>query len=199
MKTGKLLLLGMTALSAVSSCQKYPGATEGGADRILIGNVITMDKDSTLAQAVAFKDGNVHFHCIGDGATALAVKGIIRGQNAAGVKDGRNTIAHLQLVNPEDIRRMADNSIIAVSAPQWDLLDHDEYSLIEGYIGDRVNTMFPAKPFLDAGALLNFHSDYPITVPLRFRQLRSTSLGSGDRRIISVRWRLARWPMKTKP
>ena len=114
---------------------------------------------------------NVHFHCIGDGATALAVEGIVNGQNAAGVKDGRNTIAHLQLVSPGDIRKMADNHIIAVLAPQWALLNNDGYNLIERYIGsDRAKTMFPIKSFVEAGALINLHSDYPVSVPLSIQQ-----------------------------
>lgn len=114
---------------------------------------------------------NVHFHCIGDGATALAVEGIVNGQNAASVKDGRNTIAHLQLVSPEDIQKMAGKHIIAVLAPQWAFLDQDEYSITEGYIGsDRVKTMFPVKSFVEARALINLHSDYPVSVPLSVQQ-----------------------------
>lgn len=114
---------------------------------------------------------NVHFHCIGDGATALAVEGITSGQNAAGVKDGRNTIAHLQLVSPEDIQKIADNNIIAVLAPQWAFLDQDEYSLVEKYIGaDRAKSMSPIKSFVDAGALINLHSDYPVSIPLSIQQ-----------------------------
>lgn len=57
----RLLLFGLTALVTVSSCKKSTGTDYGAADRILIGNVITMDKDSTVAQAVAFKDGKVLF------------------------------------------------------------------------------------------------------------------------------------------
>lgn len=113
---------------------------------------------------------NVHFHCIGDSATALAVEGIIRGQNAAGVEFGRNTIAHLQLVDPEDIKKIAKNNIIAVLAPQWALQDQDEYKLTQKYIGHRAETMFPVKSFLEAGALINLHSDYPVSVPLSIQQ-----------------------------
>lgn len=51
----------MAALAVVSSCQKKSETTYCEADRILIGNVITIDKDCTVAQAVAFKDGKVLF------------------------------------------------------------------------------------------------------------------------------------------
>lgn len=122
---------------------------------------------------------NVHFHCIGDGATACAVEGITNGQNAAGVENGRNTIAHLQLVSPEDIQKIADNHITAVLAPQWALLTQDEYDFTEGYIGpDRAQTMFPIKSFVEAGALINLHSDYPVSVPLSIQQCFCASICS---------------------
>lgn len=120
-----------------------------------------------IAEAVEFanKNGmNVHFHTIGDGAIRTAVEGIIKGQKAAGVTDARNTMAHLQIIQPEDIQKIADNNIIPVCAPLWCPLD-PEYSKHEiAYLGkDRVDSEYRVKSFFDAGCKVNFHSDYPVS------------------------------------
>ena len=54
-------MAGIVALAVVSSCQKKSETTYGEIGRILVTNVITMDKDCTVAQAVAFKDGKILF------------------------------------------------------------------------------------------------------------------------------------------
>lgn len=117
-----------------------------------------------VARIVAFnnKNGmNVHFHSIGDAATNTAIKGIVQAQAETGIKDGRNAIAHLQIVKPEVFKKMADNNIIPIVAPLWLPKYPDEYPIYCRYIGDRADTEYPIKSFYDAGCLVNFHSDYP--------------------------------------
>ena len=120
-----------------------------------------------IAEAVEFANRNgmnVHFHTIGDGAIRTAVEGIIKGQKAAGIADARNTLAHLQIIKPEDIQKIADNNIIPVCAPLWCPID-PEYSKHEiAYLGqERVNSEYRVKSFFDAGCKVNFHSDYPVS------------------------------------
>ena len=126
-----------------------------------------------VARIVAFANGhgmNVHFHSIGDAATRTAVEGIIKGQDKAGVKDGRNAVSHLQVVHPEDIARMADNRIIAVVAPLWAPKYPFEYEYTCQYLGKRADTQYPVKSFYDAGTNVNFHSDFPISASLSMPQ-----------------------------
>lgn len=123
-------------------------------------------ESSRVARIVAFnnKNGmNVHLHSIGDAATHTAVEGIAQAAAETGVKDGRNAMSHLQVVNPRDYQTFADNNIIAVVAPLWAAKFPDEYGISCSYIGKRAETMYPVKDFYDAGCKVNFHSDYPIT------------------------------------
>lgn len=106
----------------------------------------------------------VHLHTIGDGAVKFAVDAIEEAQQKSGIYNARNCMAHLQLVQPEDVKRMADNNIIAVVAPMWTPYDDTVSPLEEIYIGkDRCTGAYPIKSFLDAGAVIAFHSDYPVS------------------------------------
>lgn len=123
-------------------------------------------ESSRVAKIVAFnnKNGmNVHFHSIGDAATRTVVEGIVQAVAETGVKDGRNAVAHLQVVRPEDIRSFAANNIIAVVAPLWASKFPIEYDITCSYIGDRAEKEYPVKDFYDAGCKVNFHSDYPVS------------------------------------
>ena len=120
-----------------------------------------------VADAVAFANRNginVHFHAIGDAAVRNAVDGIISGQQQAGVSDARNTIAHLQIVRPEDVKRIYENHIIPVVAPLWVPYD-SAYSQHEiDYLGrERFDNEYRIKDFFDLGCPVNFHSDYPVS------------------------------------
>ncbi|MCQ2205405.1 MAG: amidohydrolase [Bacteroidaceae bacterium] len=120
-----------------------------------------------IADAVAFANRNginVHFHAIGDAAVRNAVDGIISGQQQAGVSDARNTIAHLQIVRPEDVKRIYENHIIPVVAPLWVPYD-SAYSQHEiDYLGqERFDNEYRVKDFFDLGCPVNFHSDYPVS------------------------------------
>lgn len=120
-----------------------------------------------VADAVAFANRNginVHFHAIGDAAVRNAVDGIISGQQQAGVSDARNTIAHLQIVRPEDVKRIYENHIIPVVAPLWVPYD-SAYSQHEiDYLGqERFDNEYRIKDFFDLDCPVNFHSDYPVS------------------------------------
>lgn len=126
-------------------------------------------ESSRVAKIVAFnnKNGmNVHFHSIGDAATRTAVEGISQAVAETGIKDGRNAVSHLQVVNPRDFQAFTDNGIIAVVAPLWVGKFPDEYPITTRYIGERADTEYPIKSFYDAGCKVNFHTDYPITTSM---------------------------------
>ena len=119
-----------------------------------------------ITEAVAFANNNgmnAHFHCIGDAAIRTAVDAIIKAQNQTGIKDKRNTIAHLQIIKPEDIDKIAQNNIIPVVAPLWVPKDSDYFSHELAYLGERANTQYRIKSFFDKGCCVTFHSDYPVS------------------------------------
>ena len=106
----------------------------------------------------------VHLHTIGDGAVKFAVDALDQAQKESGVYDARNCMAHLQLVRPEDVKRMADNKIIPIVAPLWTPYDEHVSPLEEKYIGaERCDNAYPIKSFIEAGATIVFHTDYPVS------------------------------------
>ncbi len=119
-----------------------------------------------ITEAVAFANQNgmnAHFHCIGDAAVRTAVDAIVKAQNQTGITDKRNTIAHLQIVQPEEIDKMAQNHIIPVVAPLWAPIEPDYFSHEVAYLGNRAYEQYPIKSFFDKGCCVTFHSDYPVS------------------------------------
>ena len=115
-----------------------------------------------MINAANLEDLVVHVHSIGDASTQLIVNGMIKSQQQTGSEDARNAIAHLELVDKKDIERMGKNKIIACVAPMWSPF-MPTYSEIEiKYLGKkRGMSILPIKSFVDANALIAFHSDYP--------------------------------------
>lgn len=121
---------------------------------------------SRVAKVVGFNNlngMNVHFHTIGDAAIHTALEGISQAVAQTGVRDGRNALSHLQVVDPSDFQAFADNEIIPVVAPLWTPKLLPEYDITRSFIGKRADTQYPVKSFYDLGCKINFHSDYPIS------------------------------------
>lgn len=120
-----------------------------------------------VAKIVAFNNKNgmlVHFHAIGDGASRVVAEGIAKAAKETDVKNGRNAVAHLQLVKPEVIRMFAEYNIIPVVPPLWTPKEPIIYEYTVQFVGsDRAENQYPIKSFYDAGCKVNFHSDYPVS------------------------------------
>lgn len=91
-----------------------------------------------IEKIVSFANENglyVHFHAIGDEAIKTAVDAICASEDSTGIRDARNIIAHLQIVRPEDIKRMGEYKIMAAVAPLWATMGDSAYEQMVGYIG----------------------------------------------------------------
>jgi predicted amidohydrolase YtcJ len=108
----------------------------------------------------------VHVHSIGDAATRLILDAFQHARDVNGVHDARYQVTHVQLVTPEDIRRFAELSVIAVPQPFW-FSKGPFYSKIEApYLGEeRASHEYPMQSFFDAGVTVASASDFPVTVP----------------------------------
>ncbi|MCQ2335284.1 MAG: amidohydrolase [Paludibacteraceae bacterium] len=124
-------------------------------------------ESSRVAKIVAFnnKNGmNVHFHSIGDAATHIIVEGVAQAVAETGIREGRNAVSHLQVVDTADYQAFANNNLIAVVAPIWSFKEPIGYDYTVQYIGlDRAENQYPIRSFYDLGCKVNFHSDYPIS------------------------------------
>ena len=107
----------------------------------------------------------IHVHSIGDAATRITLDGFAYARQENGVRDARDMITHLQLVNEADIPRFADLGVIAVPQPYWFVIDTYYHQAVE-YVGQgRADKQYPMKSFFDAGVTVASASDYPVSWP----------------------------------
>jgi len=126
----------------------------------------TWDGDS-LAQAARRVDElgfQIHIHAIGDAAVRQALDAIAHVVTVNGPRDRRPVIAHLQLVDAGDIARFGELGVIANMQPLWAQLDPiltlPSIAPIGALRGDR---QYQIKSLADAGAILAFGSDWPVS------------------------------------
>lgn len=120
----------------------------------------------TKAVVLTNKEGmNLHIHAIGDGAVKTAMDAVEAGQKITGNYDQRNAFAHLQLVRPEDVKRIAENNVVALVAPLWAPYDFGKYAEKEiAFLGQARNDVsHPTKCFRDQGGVIAFHTDFPVS------------------------------------
>lgn len=122
------------------------------------------DKMTELITAASQKGLSVHVHSEGDGATRFMLNCIEKSQEITKNKDQRNVLAHLHIVKDEEIQKMAKTGSVAAVAPLWtpDFPGAGEQEV--QYIGqERYDNTYPIKSFVDKGATIVFHTDYPIS------------------------------------
>lgn len=122
------------------------------------------DKMVRLLVAASKKGLPVHVHSEGDGATKYMLNCIAKAQEISKDYDQRNMLAHLHLVADEDIKKMASTHSIAAVAPLWTPFFPGEGEQEVAYVGQhRSDVSYPIKSFVDEGATIVYHSDYPIS------------------------------------
>ena len=111
----------------------------------------------------------VHIHTVGDGASKFAMDCFENAELNNCNFTTRNCLAHLQVVKPEDIKRVSEYNVIAIVAPLWVPIEKAYFKSEVDYLGeDRAYNEYPIKSFEDAGATICFHTDYPITSIVNF-------------------------------
>lgn len=127
-------------------------------------NVKDVDKLIALVRSANEAGFSVHTHSIGDGASRLMLDAYQAVQEETCNFNARNSLAHLQLIRPEDIKRCGDYNVGAVVAPLWAPISPLYFKQEIDYIGeDRAWSSYPLKSFEDAGANICFHTDYPVS------------------------------------
>ncbi|MCR5078301.1 MAG: amidohydrolase [Bacilli bacterium] len=122
------------------------------------------DKMVRLIVAASNHNMNVHVHTIGDAAIRAWLDAFAEAEEKTGNFDQRNAMAHLQCAHKEDIKRIAEYNIMAVDGMMWRSKNSCDYYIPEKNIGtDRVRKTYSLKAYLDNGALLASHSDFPVS------------------------------------
>ena len=127
------------------------------------------EEDDLLNALCVFDDLDfqVHLHAIGDAAVRQALDAIEAMQRVNPRRDRRPVIAHAQLIHPDDIKRFKRLGVIANYQPLWTYLDPMNKELILPRLGEqRNNRQYPLRTMLDAGAMISFGSDWPVTSQL---------------------------------
>ena len=110
---------------------------------------------------------NIHTHQIGDGAAELVLDALEYARKKNGARDSRHTLAHVQVIEPKDVKRMAAMGMNAVIAPYWSIVDDYYWELYVPYLGEEkaYNEQYPAASLMEAGINTSFHCDFSVTEP----------------------------------
>ncbi len=159
--------------------------------------VTLQSTDTTLdfTRAAVANDFSIHFHAIGDRAVQVAtdaIAAVTTGKPAT----NRHSIAHAQLVSPEDGVRIAALKIPVAFTFSWASRDFGYDATVIPFI-DRIGSLqdmydpanyymqqaYPARWILDAGGVLAAGSDAPVVSadPLPFLNIEmAVTRDSGD-------------------
>ncbi len=106
----------------------------------------------------------VHLHAIGDAAVRDALDAIEQSADVIADGDLRPVIAHLQVIDPVDLGRLATLGVIACFQPLWAQPDPLQEVLTVPRIGpERAARQYPIHSVLASGAPVSFGSDWPVT------------------------------------
>jgi hypothetical protein len=120
-----------------------------------------------LAEAVTRLDGlgfQVHVHAIGDRAVREALDAFAVARRRGGAADRRHTIAHVQVVDPDDLPRFAALDVVVNAQPLWAQPEPQMTALTLPVLGPRRGArQYPWASLLRTGARLAFGSDWPVS------------------------------------
>jgi predicted amidohydrolase YtcJ len=136
-----------------------------------------------LAAAVTALTGEsfqVHMHVIGDRAVRNALDAVEAAITVHGRHDLRHHLAHIQLVQPEDIPRFRELDVVANCQAYWANFDPQMNVLTVPFLGqDRVDLSYPFNSLLKNGTVLAMGSDWSVSTanPLAQMEVAVTRIG----------------------
>ncbi|HEX5936486.1 MAG TPA: amidohydrolase [Actinomycetota bacterium] len=120
-----------------------------------------------LSEAVTALDREgfqIHMHAIGDRAVRNALDACEAAREENGARDARHHIAHLQVIDPDDVPRFRELGVVANCQPYWAQHDPQMDELTIPYLGpDRARLQYPFGSLHSAGATLAFGSDWSVS------------------------------------
>jgi predicted amidohydrolase YtcJ len=100
-----------------------------------------------------------HVHAIGDRAVRVTLDAVEAARAMNGMLDSRPSMAHAELVHPDDFGRFADLDVTPVMSFQWAKPAPDSTDAVKPYIGDRWDQYEPEGQLHAAGARIAYGSD----------------------------------------
>ncbi len=106
----------------------------------------------------------IHMHAMGDGAVRAGLDAIEAAERANGPRDRRHQLAHLGVVDPDDIPRFARLGVTANFQPLWFPADDPVASSTEAALGQqRSRRIMPMGSITRSGGRTVAGSDWPAT------------------------------------
>jgi predicted amidohydrolase YtcJ len=106
----------------------------------------------------------VHFHALGERAVRDALDAVEATRRENGANDLRHTMAHVQIVHPEDLPRFCSLGVVASVQPLWACLEPQMAELTIPFLGEeRSSWQYPFGSMDRLGIRLAFGSDWPVS------------------------------------
>ncbi|WP_187352088.1 amidohydrolase [Allosaccharopolyspora coralli] len=176
-ETVKIMLDGVCENLTAAMRLPYLGSRTSGLSHL---------DSSTVADVVRLLDADgfqVHFHAVGDRAVRDALDACAHARRTNGRSDLRHQIAHVQVVDPDDVERFRDLGVAATIQPRWAVRDAAMTELTLPYLGDRRSEwQYPFGSLRQAGTVLAVGSDWPVSEadPLLALQIAATRTEPGE-------------------
>jgi predicted amidohydrolase YtcJ len=115
----------------------------------------------------------VHFHVIGDRAARVALDALDAAMAANGPTDGRHHLAHIQVIQPDDLPRFAALGAVANAQALWAGHEPQMDELTIPFLGPvRASWQYPFGSLLRSGARLAMGSDWAVSTPNVMEQVQ---------------------------
>ena len=122
------------------------------------------DQFEHLATALDSAGFQIHIHAIGDRAVRMALDALAAAQRANGPREARHHIAHLELIDPQDIPRFKALGVVANFQPLWAYADLYITELTEPALGpERSRWLYPIASVAKTGAIIAAGSDWSVS------------------------------------
>jgi predicted amidohydrolase YtcJ len=116
--------------------------------------------------ALSAEGFQVHVHAIGDRGVREALDAFAAARAAGHDDDLRHHIAHLQLIDPDDVPRFAELGVAANAQALWACNEEQMTELTIPFLGpERAAWQYPFGDLHGAGTRLVMGSDWPVTSP----------------------------------
>ena len=143
----------------------YHGINDGSGDRRGASVVPPerLNADVARLDALGF---HVHIHAIGDRAVRESLDAVEAAIRTNPPRDRRHQLAHIQVIDPDDIARFASLGVIANGQPYWACGEGQMERLTIPFLGpERTAWQYPFRSLVDVGAPLAFGSDWMVSTP----------------------------------
>lgn len=157
LNAAKFYLDGVIESQTATMLEPYVDGTNGEA---------AFEDDALLALAEAFdaEGYQLHAHAIGDGAVRQWLDTIEALTAARGEADRRPLVAHVEVIDPDDVPRFAALGVYADAQALWAYPDSYITELTIPVIGDeRAAWIYPFGALAEAGATIVAGSDWSVT------------------------------------